>query len=114
MIEKQAERWYIELRESRYKYVASYKERIDSLFSSEEIKNEIVKERSEAYPEIAIRAISELHRIEMSIFNLFKILPNLTYDHEVKENHNVSNVRSGMGPRQSAVPASLTKSSLTL
>jgi IS30 family transposase len=32
-IEKQAEKWYFELRESRYKYVASYKERIDSLFS---------------------------------------------------------------------------------
>jgi IS30 family transposase len=31
-IEKQAEKWYMELRESRYKYVASYKERIDSLF----------------------------------------------------------------------------------
>jgi hypothetical protein len=58
-IEKQAERWYTELRESRYKYVACYKERIDSLFSYQKKLNEIVKDRSEAYPEIAIRAISE-------------------------------------------------------
>ena len=38
---------------------------------------EIVRDRSEAYPEIAIRVISELPRIEISIFNLFTQLPNL-------------------------------------
>ena len=32
-IENQAEKWYIELRHSRYKYIAIYKERIDSLLS---------------------------------------------------------------------------------
>jgi hypothetical protein len=32
-IEKDAEKWYIELRQSRYKYIATYKERLDSLLS---------------------------------------------------------------------------------
>ena len=32
-IEKEAEKWYIDLRESRYKYVATYKERLDSLLT---------------------------------------------------------------------------------
>ena len=84
-IEKQAEKWYIELRESRYKYVASYKERIDSLFTYQKKLHEIVKDRSEAYPEIAIRAISELHRIEISVFNLFKQLPNLGLEQDVNQ-----------------------------
>jgi hypothetical protein len=30
-IEKEAEKWYIELRQSRYKFIATYKERLDSL-----------------------------------------------------------------------------------
>lgn len=85
-IEKQAEKWYIELRESRYKYVASYKERIDSLFSYQKKLHEIVKDRSEAYPEIAIRAVSELHRIEISIFNIFKQLPNLSLVEDANQN----------------------------
>jgi hypothetical protein len=85
-IEKQAEKWYMELRESRYKYVASYKERIDSLFSYQKKLHEIVKDRSEAYPEIAIRAISELHRIEISVFNLFKQLPNLGLVEDANQN----------------------------
>jgi DNA-directed RNA polymerase specialized sigma54-like protein len=28
-IEREAEKWYIELRQSRYKYIATYKERIE-------------------------------------------------------------------------------------
>ncbi len=32
-MERQAEKWYFELRESRYKYVAMFKNRIDSLLS---------------------------------------------------------------------------------
>jgi hypothetical protein len=85
-IEKQAEKWYMELRESRYKYIASYKERIHSLFSYQKKLHEIVKDRSDAYPKIAIRAISELHRIEISIFNLFKQLPNLGLEEDVNQN----------------------------
>ena len=73
--EKQAERWYIELRESRYKYVASYKERIDSLFSYQKKLHEIISATKK--PEAQIRAISELHSIEMSIFSLWKQLPAL-------------------------------------
>jgi Rps23 Pro-64 3,4-dihydroxylase Tpa1-like proline 4-hydroxylase len=41
-IEAQAEKWYIELRESRYKYIATYKERLDSLFSYQRKLHEIL------------------------------------------------------------------------
>jgi hypothetical protein len=74
-IEKEAE-WYIELRNSRYKYIATYKERLDSLLSYQKKLNDIISASKK--PEVQIRAISELHSIEISIFNLWKQLPDLT------------------------------------
>jgi hypothetical protein len=85
-IEKQAEKWYIELRESRYKYVASYKERIDSLFSYQKKLHEILNVTKK--PEIQLRAISELHSIEMSIFSLWKQLPALDIVDTNNDEHN--------------------------
>ena len=72
-MEKEAGNWYIELRESGSKYLAVYKDRLDSLLSYQKKLHEIMA-GSES-PEIRIRAIAELHRIEMSIFSLFKELP---------------------------------------
>jgi hypothetical protein len=43
MIEKQTEKWYLELQNSAYKYVAVYKDRIDSLFSYQRILHDIIK-----------------------------------------------------------------------
>ena len=45
-MERQAEKWYFELRESRYKYVAMFKERIDSLFSYQKKLHEIINTAS--------------------------------------------------------------------
>jgi hypothetical protein len=74
-VETKAEKWYIELKKSTYKFVAVYKERIDSLFSYQKKLHEIID--STKKPEVQLRAISELHSIEMSIFTLWKQLPDL-------------------------------------
>ena len=76
-VEQQAEKWYIELRESGAKYIAVYKERLDSLLYYQKRLNEIVDSYlpKQIYPEIVIRAISELHKIEMSLHTLMKELP---------------------------------------
>lgn len=76
-IEKQAEKWYIELRQSRYKFIAIYKERIDSLLSYQKRLHEIIASTNKQ--EVQIRSISELHSIEMDIFSLWKQLPDLGY-----------------------------------
>jgi len=55
--------------------VAIYKERIDSLFSYQKKLHEIINVTNK--PEVKLRAISELHSIEMSIFSLWKQLPDL-------------------------------------
>jgi hypothetical protein len=72
-VEQQAEKWYIELRESGSKYVAVYKERLDSLLSYQKKLHDIISVSEK--PEVQVRAISELHSIEMSLHSLFKELP---------------------------------------
>jgi len=42
-VEKQAEKWYVELKDSRYKYLALYKERIYSLLSYQRKLNNIIE-----------------------------------------------------------------------
>jgi hypothetical protein len=74
-VELKAEKWYIELKQSTFKYIAIYKERIDSLFSYQKKLHEIIYVTKK--PEVQIRAITELHSIEMSIFSLWKQLPDL-------------------------------------
>ena len=82
-IEKQAAKWYIELKTSQYKYIANYKERLDSLLSYQKILNDIVKTTKRE--DIKIRAISELHNIEKTIFDLWKQLPELDIAEKAKQ-----------------------------
>jgi hypothetical protein len=77
-VESKAEKRYIQLKKSTYKFVAVYKERIDSLFSYQNKLHEIIIVTNKS--EVELRAISELHSIEMSIFNLWKQLPELQID----------------------------------
>jgi hypothetical protein len=87
-IERSAEKWYIELRQSRYKYVATYKQRIDSLLSYQKKLHDIISNTEK--DEVKIRAISELHSIEMDLFNLWKQLPDL----DIVDQERVSNPSS--------------------
>jgi hypothetical protein len=82
-VEHKAEKWYLELRNSTYKFIAMYKKRIDSLFSYQRKLPEIIANTEK--DEVKIRAISELHSIEMSIFSLWKQLPNLDIVDRIKD-----------------------------
>jgi hypothetical protein len=73
-LEQESEKWYIELRESGAKYIAIYKERLGSLLSYQKKLHEVINQ-SDKSPELVIRAISELHRIEISLHTLLKELP---------------------------------------
>ena len=95
-ISKEAEKWYIELRQSTYKYIATYKERLDSLLSYQKKLHDIISNTKK--DEVKIRAISELHSIEMDLFNLWKQLPDLDIvdqERESKLNHKVPPVDYG-------------------
>lgn len=80
--ERKAGKWYLELRQSGTKYIAIYKERLDSLMSYQRKLNQIVDAylrppNDILYTDTVVRAISELHRIEMSLYTLFKETPVL-------------------------------------
>jgi len=72
--EKEAAKWYTSLRESGSKFVAIYKQRLDSILSYQKKLHEIINQCGKS-PEIVLRAISELHRIEISLHTLMKELP---------------------------------------
>jgi hypothetical protein len=89
--QRKAEKWYIELRDSRYKYIAVYKERLDSLLRYQNKLNQIInfymdidqetgRPTQILYTDTVLKAISELHKIELSIFYIWKQLPTLNTD----------------------------------
>ena len=82
-IEKEAEKWYIELKQSRYKFLAMYKERLDSLLSYQKTLSDIVTTTKKE--ENKIRAIAALQSIESDIFNIFKQLPEVRIEQIEKE-----------------------------
>jgi hypothetical protein len=84
-IEREAEKWYIELRQSRCKFIAMYKERLDSLLSYQKKLNDIID--SSKKEENKIRAIASLQSIELDIFNIYKQLPNIRTE-DVTTNNN--------------------------
>ena len=72
-LEKQAEKWYINLRDSRYKYLATYKDRIDSLFKYQNMLHQAIQNK-----EIdKMSAIKELHNLERTIKDIYKDIPQL-------------------------------------
>jgi hypothetical protein len=79
-VEQEAEKWYIELRESGSKYVAVYKERLDSLLSYQKKLHDIISSTEKL--EVQVWTISELHSIEMSLHSLFKELPQFNIEPE--------------------------------
>ena len=95
---KEAGKWYLELRESGTKYIAIYKERLDSLTSYQRKLNQIVvaylKPPNEIlYTDTVVRAIAELHRIEMSLYTLFKETPVLDIKPDSKDFNTIKNCR---------------------
>ena len=74
-IERHAAKWYLDIKQSQHKYIAAYKQRIDSLLSYQRQLQDIITNTNKDV--IKVRAITALHSIEMDIFNLWKQLPDL-------------------------------------
>ena len=72
-VERNAEKWYIELKRTSYRYIALYKERLDSLFYYQNKLHQIIEGTKK--PDTQLRAIHELHMLDLSIFNLWRQLP---------------------------------------
>jgi hypothetical protein len=75
-IEKEGKTWYEQLRQSDYKYIYTYKERIDSLNRYQRKLNEIMNKESSS-DLLKIQAIKELHKIEITLAKLYGNLPDI-------------------------------------
>lgn len=75
-IEKEGKTWYEQLRQSDYKYIYTFKERIDSLNRYQRKLNEIMN-KEETSDLLKIQAIKELHKIEISLAKLYGNLSNV-------------------------------------
>lgn len=91
-IAKEAEKWYIELRKSKYLYLAHFKERIDTIYKVENalwnIANDSNSDRAEKRA-----ALSEIHKTEITLSNLYDIARYLTERIEKDENGTSTNNR---------------------
>ena len=61
-VERTAEKWYIELKKSAYKYIATYKERLDSLYYYQKKLHEIINSTNK--DEVKIRALLRLIQLK--------------------------------------------------
>jgi len=88
-IAKEAEKWYIELRKSKYLYLAHQKERIDTIYRVENklwtIANDPESDRSEQN-----KALAEIHKTEITLSNLYDITRYLTSRIEKDSNNGPS------------------------
>lgn len=71
-VEQQAEEWYLELKESRYLYLAHFKERIDTLYTVEKHLWEIATNKSN---QVVDRrgALAEIHHTEKTLSSLYDV-----------------------------------------
>jgi hypothetical protein len=76
-IAKEAEKWYVELRKSRYLYVAHFKERIDTTYRVEKKLWDILNDPEAGRLE-QIKACTEIRNNEMFLSNLYDISRYLT------------------------------------
>jgi hypothetical protein len=75
-MEKDGKKWYEQLRQSDYKYIYTYKIRIDSLIRYQHRLNEILN-KQDTSDFLKIKAITELHKIEISLAKLYGNLPDV-------------------------------------
>lgn len=71
-VKQQAEEWYLELKQSRYLYLAHFKERIDTLYSVEKSLWEIVNDKNN---QVVDRrgALAEIHHTEKTLSALYDV-----------------------------------------
>jgi hypothetical protein len=103
-IAKGAEKWYIELRSSRYEYLAHFKERIDTVYRVQNKLWEIANNPNNQTVDIR-NALAEIHHTEKTLTALYDISRYLT-DRIAKDYGDSTDKRqtTGQGQQQSDRP----------
>ena len=75
-IKKDSYEWYKTMREGEYEYLHEFKERINEIQSLQKKANQII-DTNEHNPQIQLSAISELHRLNITLSNYIEVLPTV-------------------------------------
>jgi hypothetical protein len=73
-IKRESFKWYSELREGEYEYLHEFKERINEIMAMQKKLHEIIDD-NEDNPSIQLDAISELHKLTITLSNLYDVAP---------------------------------------
>lgn len=97
-IKRESFKWYKTMREGEYEYIHEFKERINEILDLQRKVHEILDDEENKHnPQIRLNAISELHKLSITLSNLYDVAPTII----------------GVGPNATISTASQTKTSST-
>ena len=73
-LKKESAMWYSQLREGQYEYLHEFRERINEIMDLQKKTHEII-DNNENNPQIQLAAISELHKLNITLSNYFDVAP---------------------------------------
>jgi hypothetical protein len=73
-IKRESYHWYSQLREGEYEYLHEFKERINEIMDLQKKLHHII-DNNENSPAIQIDAVSELHKLNITLSNYFDVAP---------------------------------------
>ena len=75
-IKRDSYHWYKTMREGEYEYIHEFKERINEILFLQKKHHQIVM-RNEENPQIQQTSLAELHRLSITLSNLFDVAPTI-------------------------------------
>src|SRR6185503_17349734 len=75
-IKKESYQWYKTMREGNYEYIHEFKERINEILFLQKKHHQIVM-RNEDNPQIQQTSLAELHRLTITLSQLYDIAPTI-------------------------------------
>jgi len=82
-------KWYSQLRESRFDFLYQYKERINEIMDLQKRHYKIVEDNSNN-PSIQQTSLAELHKLSITLSNLYEVAPVIVNSLDGKDNDNNS------------------------
>jgi hypothetical protein len=68
--------WYKTMREGNYEYIHEFRERVSEIMSLQKKHHEII-DSNEHNPQIQQTSLAELHRLSITLSNLFDVAPTI-------------------------------------
>ena len=75
-IKKESHDWFKLMRQDQFAYLHEFKSRIEEIESLQKKANQII-DKNEHNPQIQLSAISELHKLNITLSNYIEVLPTV-------------------------------------